>query len=103
MTETSDLSQLLSPYSARIAANKRFLTRLWNLDNDERPGFMIGYVGPKVIGGTTSENVLFVREGQGTFRDRLLDPESYLKTQVDVCLNMLANPGDFVPVISPMI
>jgi hypothetical protein len=25
------------------AAAKRFLTRLWNLENDERPGFLIGY------------------------------------------------------------
>ena len=35
--------------------------------------------------------------------ERLLDPEKYLQTQKDVCLKMLANRGDFVPVISPMI
>ena len=98
-----DDSGRLDAYAGQIAASKAFLTRLWNLENDERPGFMIGYVGPRVRGGTTSENVLFVREGQGSFRERLLDPERYLRTQVDVCVKMLANRGDFVPVVSPMI
>ncbi len=99
----SEFHQLLFPYTARIAESKAFLTRLWRLENDERPGFMIGYVGPRVKGGVSSENVLFVRDGEGTYRDRLLDPEKYLQTQVQVCLKMLANRGDFVPVISPMI
>ncbi len=99
----SEFHQLLSPYTACIAESKAFLTRLWRLENDERPGFMIGYVGPRVKGGVSSENVLFVRDGEGTYRDRLLDPEKYLQTQVQVCLKMLANRGDFVPVISPMI
>ena len=99
----SEFHQLLFPYTARIAESKAFLTRLWRLENDDRPGFMIGYVGPRVKGGVSSENVLFVRDGEGTYRDRLLDPEKYLQTQVQVCLKMLANRGDFVPVISPMI
>ena len=98
-----DYAAILNGHAARIAASRAFLTRLWGLDNDERPGLMIGYVGPRVKGGITSENVLFVREGEGTFRDRLLDPERYLQTQVEVCQKMLANRGDFVPVISPMI
>lgn len=101
--EILDLSHALSPYAERIAASKSFLTRLWHLENDERPGLMIGYAGPNVKGGMSSENVLFVRDGQGTFRDRLLDPEKYLLTQVEVCQKMLSNRGDFVPVISPMI
>jgi hypothetical protein len=103
MSDAPDFTQQLIPYTERIASSKTFLTRLWHLDNDERPGFMVGYVGPKVKGGTSSENVLFVREGEGTFRDRLLDPERYLRTQTDVCFKMLENRGDFVPVISPMI
>jgi hypothetical protein len=103
MIVAPEYSQALSTYTQQIAASKAFLTRLWYLDNDERPGFMIGYVGPKVKGGTSSENVLFVRQGTGTFRERLLDPERYLQTQTEVCLKMLANRGDFVPVISPQI
>ena len=43
----------LDHYADRIAASREFLTRLWNLDNDERPGFMIGYVGPQVKNGQT--------------------------------------------------
>ncbi len=103
MTKNFGLSELLSPYTEQISASRAFLTRLWHLENDERPGFLIGYVGPKVVGGTSSENVLFVRDGEGTFRERLLDPERYLQTQAEVCRKMLANQGDFVPVISPMI
>ena len=97
------MCKILSKYSDKISNSKKFLTRLWHLDNDERPGFMIGYVGPRVKGGTTSENVLFVRNGEGTFKDRLLDPVKYLKTQHKVNENMLQNLGDFVPVVSPMI
>jgi hypothetical protein len=60
-------------------------------------------VGPQVKGGSSSENILFAGRGQGTFRDRLLDPDAFLQTQVEVCVKMLANQGDFVPVVSPMI
>jgi len=35
----------------RIEKNKAFLRRLWNLENEERPAFLIGYAGPKVRGG----------------------------------------------------
>jgi hypothetical protein len=103
MFEQTNLENCLSEYAEQIAENRTFLTRVWNLDNEERPGFMIGYVGPNVVGGKSSENVLFVREAEGTYKERLFDPEKYLQTQVKVCLDMLANKGDFVPVISPMI
>jgi hypothetical protein len=41
----------LDRYADQIAASRAFLTRMWNRENDERPGFMIGYVGPKVKNG----------------------------------------------------
>ena len=42
MTDTVAFNQLLYPYTRQIAANKTFLTRLWRLENDKHPGFMIG-------------------------------------------------------------
>lgn len=42
MTDSAAFNQLLYPYPGRMAANKTFLTRLWRLENDERPSFMIG-------------------------------------------------------------
>jgi hypothetical protein len=41
----------LDRYAERIATSRAFLTRMWNQENDERPGFMIGYVGPNVKNG----------------------------------------------------
>lgn len=97
------MENLLGVYNDRISASKNFLKRLWNLENEERPGFMIGYVGPRVKGGSSSENILFVRSGEGTFKDRLLDPEKYLQTQIQTNMKMMENRGDFIPVLSPMI
>lgn len=41
------MRDLVSEYTDRIAESHAFLTRLWNLENDERPGFMIGDVGQR--------------------------------------------------------
>ena len=65
------------------ATTKRFLTRLWNLENDERPGFLIGYAGPKVKGGRPVRSALFSTEGKDTVRERLLDPARYLAAQLE--------------------
>jgi hypothetical protein len=48
----------LDQYTDQIITSREFLTGLWNLDNDERPGFMIGYVGPKVKNGQPIENAV---------------------------------------------
>lgn len=87
----------------QIAASREFLTRMWNLDNGERPGFMIGYVGPKVKNGRPVENALFAKEGPDTVRERILDPEKYLKAQVQEIEALLERRGDYVPGLCPML
>jgi hypothetical protein len=37
----TDLTAALAPFAAQINSSRQFLTCLWNLDNDERPGFLI--------------------------------------------------------------
>lgn len=59
----------------RIEESKAFLQRLWLLENDERPGFLIGYAGPRVRGGRPVRSALFSTEGEGTIRDRLLETD----------------------------
>jgi uroporphyrinogen-III decarboxylase len=85
----------------RIEKNKAFLRRLWSLENDERPGFLIGYVGPRVRGGRPVRSALFSTEGEGTVRDRLLDPEKFLKAQLAEIEDQLDLQGDFVPCLCP--
>jgi uroporphyrinogen-III decarboxylase len=94
---------VLEEYADRIQKNRRFLTRMWNLDNDERPGFMVVNPGPKVKGGVTVEHVMFRREGSETVRDRLLDPDKYLESQLYVNGQMMLNRGDVVPFLMPSI
>jgi hypothetical protein len=84
-----------------IDKNRRFLERLWRLENDERPGFLLGYVGPKVKGGRSIRSALFSTEGEHTVRDRLLDPEKFLRAQLSEIEDQLALQGDFVPSLSP--
>lgn len=86
---------------ARIQTNREFLTRLWHLENDERPGFLIGYTGPRMIGGEPVVSALFSTEGTDTVRDRLLDPAKYLSAQLQEIEGQLALPGDFVPALCP--
>ncbi|MGA2534123.1 MAG: hypothetical protein ABSG19_13930, partial [Candidatus Aminicenantales bacterium] len=83
------------------AAAKRFLTRLWNLENDERPGFLIGYAGPKVKGGRPVRSALFSTEGKDTVRQRLLDPARYLAAQLDEIGEQSRLRGDLVPALCP--
>lgn len=93
----------LDAHTAQIAASRDFLTRLWNLDNDERPGFMIGYTGPRVKHGRPVENALFAREGPDTVRERLLDPARYLSAQLAEIEALLERRGDYVPGLCPML
>ncbi len=85
----------------QISTNKAFLRRLWALENDERPGFMIGYVGPRVKNGKPIPSALFSTEGPDTVRDRILDPAKFLRSQVNEIEAQLALKGDFVPSLCP--
>jgi uroporphyrinogen decarboxylase-like protein len=85
----------------QIARSKAFLKRLWALENDERPGFMIGYVGPRVKNGKPIPSALFSSEGPDTVRDRILDPAKFLRAQLNEIEAQLALKGDFVPSLCP--
>jgi hypothetical protein len=74
---------------------------MWNLDNDERPGVLIGYVGPRVKGGKPVRSATFSTEGPYTVRDRLFDPEKLLGAQLEEIDGRLAYRGDFVPALCP--
>jgi uroporphyrinogen-III decarboxylase len=87
----------------RIRASRDFLARLWRLENDERPGFLVGYVGPRMRGGTPVRSALFSTEGKDSVRDRLMSPEKYLSAQLEEIEGQLAFRGDFVPALSPAI
>ena len=60
-----------------------FLTRLWALGNDDRPGYLIGYAGPRVRGGAPVRSALFSTEGKDTVKARLLDPRKFLEAQLE--------------------
>ena len=81
--------------------SREFLTRLWNLENDERPGFLIGYTGPRLKGGTPVRSALFSTEGKDTVRERLLDPDKFLAAQLEEIDGQLAFRGDLVPALCP--
>jgi hypothetical protein len=85
----------------QVTRSRDFLTRLWHLENDERPGFIIGYTGPSVKGGTPVQSALFSVEGKDTVRDRLLDPKKYLQAQMDEINGQLLLQGDYVPALCP--
>ncbi len=93
----------LTTYADKITASRDFLTRMWLLENDERPGFMIGYVGPDVKNGKPVENALFAREGPDTVRERILDPAKYLAAQLQEAEALLERRGDYVPGLCPML
>lgn len=86
---------------SKIEENKSFLRRLWGLENDDRPAFLISYVGPRVRGGRPIRSALFATAGEDTVRDRLLDPEKFLKAQLAEIDDQLALEGDFVPCLCP--
>jgi hypothetical protein len=80
---------------------RNFLTRLWNLENGDRPGFLVGYVGPKVKGGQPVRSALFSTEGKFTVRERLLDPSRYLEAQLEEIEGQAKLRGDLVPALCP--
>jgi hypothetical protein len=80
---------------------RAFLERLWHIDNDERPGFIIGFVGGNVTGGPAVRSALFSTEGADTVRDRLLDPGKFLRAQLEEMRGMLQLRGDYVPTLCP--
>jgi hypothetical protein len=80
---------------------RRFLERLWNLENEERPGFLIGYTGPRLKGGRPVRSALFSTEGRDTVRERLLDPDKFLSAQIEEIEGQRAFRGDFVPTLCP--
>lgn len=86
---------------AQIEQSKTFLRRLWALENGERPGFMIGYVGPRVRNGRPIPSALFSTEGPDSVRDRLLDPAKLLRAQLDEIDAQRTLQGDFVPSLCP--
>lgn len=85
----------------KIERNKAFLRQMWALENVERPGFMIGYVGPRVRNGKPVPSALFSTEGPDTVRDRLIDPAKFLRAQLTEIDAQLALQGDFVPSLCP--
>jgi hypothetical protein len=85
----------------RIASSREFLRRLWQCENSERAGFLIGYTGPRVKGGAPVTSALFSTEGAETVRDRLLDPHKFLAAQLAEIEGQLRFRGDFVPALTP--
>jgi hypothetical protein len=94
-----DSGVLRLPVQAR--EDRTFLERMWRLENTERPGFMFGYVGPKVRGGTPIRSALFSVEGNGTVRERLQDPEMFLEAQIEELAATALLPGDVVLSLCP--
>ena len=86
---------------ARIRKNREFLTRLWHLENDERPGFLIGYTGPRMRGGIPVRSAMFSTEGTDTVLARLQDPEKLCCAQLEEIAGQLSFRGDFVPTLCP--
>lgn len=86
---------------SQIEKNKAFLRRLWCLENDERPAFLISYVGPRMRGGRPIRSALFSTKGEETVRDRLLDPAKFLKAQLTEIDDQAALEGDLVPCLCP--
>jgi hypothetical protein len=85
----------------RVSDARAFLTRLWKLENAERPAYLIGYTGPKLRGGRPVRSALFSTEGKDTVRERLLDAEKFLTAQLEEIEGQLRFWGDFVPALCP--
>ena len=82
-------------------AARDLLARLWSLENDDRPGFLIGYVGPRVKGGSPVRSALFSTEGKDSVRTRLLDPAKFLAAQIEEIEGQSKLRGDLVPALCP--
>jgi len=78
-----------------------FLTRLWNLENDDRPGFLIGYAGPRIKGGEPIRSALFSTEGKDSVRVRLRDPAKFMDAQLAEIEGQKKLRGDLVPALCP--
>jgi hypothetical protein len=98
MAAITDMPQAAS---ARGETAREFLARMWSLENRERPGYMFGFVGPAVKGGTPVRSALFTPDGTGTVRDRLQDPQTFLQAQLEEVEGLMALPGDVVPSVCP--
>jgi hypothetical protein len=83
------------------AESRAFLKRLWNLENEDRPGFLIGYTGPRLRGGTPVRSALFSTEGKDTVRQRLQNPEKFLAAQLEEIEGQSRFRGDFIPALCP--
>ncbi len=81
--------------------SRRFLTRLWALENEERPAYLIGYVGPRVKNGEPIRSALFSTEGRDTVKARLLDPAKFLEAQLAEVEAQSKLAGDLVPALCP--
>lgn len=90
-----------NPYQQRAKEGREYLQRLWHLENDDRPAFIIGDLGGPVTGGETVKSALFSTEGADTVRDRLQDPEKFLKAQLEEIRGQAGMLGDFVPALCP--
>jgi hypothetical protein len=80
----------------RIEENRDFLRRLWRLENDDRPGFLISYMGPRVKGGKPVRSALYSTAGKDTVRDRLGSCERFLAAQLEEIEAQSACRGDYV-------
>jgi len=78
-----------------------FLGRLWSLENDDRPGYLVGYAGPRIKGGTPIRSALFSTEGRDTVKTRLLDPAKFLEAQLAEIEAQSKLRGDLVPALCP--
>ena len=84
----------------RIESSKAFLKTLWLCENTRRPGFLIGYTGPRLRGGIPVTSAIFSTAGTDTVRDRLLDPHKFFRAQLAEINGQLAFQGDFVPALT---
>src|SRR5512132_4205482 len=90
-----------NPYQQRAQEGREFLQGLWHLENMDRPAFIIGDLGGPVVGGETVKSALFSTEGADTVRDRLRNPEKFLKAQLEEIRGQAGMLGDFVPALCP--
>jgi len=90
-------------FSDQIAINREFLEKLWLCENEDRPGFLIGYTGPEMIGGKPVQSAIFSVAGTDSVRTRLQDPERFLRAQLEEIEGQMRFHGDFVPALTPTV
>ncbi|MDW7760622.1 MAG: uroporphyrinogen decarboxylase family protein [Acidobacteriota bacterium] len=96
-----DTTEQAGSSGSGIGETRRFLERLWRLENEERPGFLIGYTGERLKKGRPVRSALFSTEGRDTVLNRLTDPEKFLAAQIEEIEGQSAFPGDLVPALCP--